>query len=69
MVQDHLPYSKTDGPPSDWLRLDSAGRSSYPKSIALEYNLPDESRADDDPPSVWIHPESFFGLDICDPSI
>ncbi|KAA1470927.1 hypothetical protein DENSPDRAFT_836858 [Dentipellis sp. KUC8613] len=66
-VQATLPYFKTDTLPRRPLPF--VTMSTYPQSIALAYSRPVDSLPDNTPQLVWIHPQSFFKLDIRDPSL
>lgn len=64
-----LPYRRLNRPDERWLEyrmLDKSLPSCFPRSIALELVTPPQERSEDDPPEVFIHPQSYFHFDVRD---
>ena len=63
-ITSRLPYTKMDGPCENWLEfriVDRRQPSCFPNSAYLKRTTPGE---EDDPKNVYIHPQSFFSVDV-----
>ena len=59
-----LPYTKMDGPCEDWLEykmINSSQPNCFPNSAYLKRTTHPQ---EDDPENVYIHPQSFFSVDV-----
>ncbi|KAJ7477193.1 hypothetical protein B0H11DRAFT_1294977 [Mycena galericulata] len=64
-------YERVDSPPKEWLEcsiFDPACGSCFPSSLYLKSTVPADLRNWDEPKEIYLHPQSFFNIDVSDHS-
>jgi hypothetical protein len=64
-ITTHLPYTKMEGPYQSWLEhkfIDRSQPTCFPHSVHLK--LTSTCQQQDDPETIYIHPQSFFSMDV-----
>jgi hypothetical protein len=71
-IESKLPYRRVPGPHSAWLEFKFVDRnqpSCFPDSIHLEATTSRNLRSEDEPETIYIHPQSFFSFDVRNPAL
>ncbi|KAJ7477194.1 hypothetical protein B0H11DRAFT_1295037 [Mycena galericulata] len=72
VITSGMPYERTDKPHNSWLEnrlFDPERNSVFPSaSLYLKSTIPTDLRNEDTPGDVYIHPQSFWNIDVADHS-